>query len=347
MKPQIVSVPSVNQPIARCPGFAKKQLADYKLDRCALCEFGCRYCSSNSGNYLRINQERFADLTEAQTGERTYPSNNSRLMFEWPDFKEKLDKQLAHRHPSWSEDMTLVYSMLTDGFSPTLVRSGQTEETLRAVLEKTPFRIRVLTKNAIVGKTEWLNFFQEYNDRFVVGLSIGSMDDQWAKRVELFTPPPSRRLVALNSVQDAGIATYGMLCPVFPDVLEGNRLEELVDRIRPDLVERVWAEPFNDRKNWEAVRAGYDEDSEGYQWLTAVYERRQKNLWSEYATELYLRLSAKAKREGWLYKLRYLLYEGSIAPKDAKHFHGLEGVLLQSKPGPDGKSRNPHIAVLQ
>jgi DNA repair photolyase len=297
---------------------------------------------------LRINQEPFADLTEAQTGERTYPSDDPGLTFAWPDFQERLDAQLAKKHPSWrSSEMTLVYSMLTDGFSPMLVRSGQTEETLRAVLEKTPFRIRVLTKNAIVGKEKWLGLFKEHADRFVVGLSTGSMDDKWAKKVELFTAPPSRRLVALHAVQGAGIATYGMLCPVFPDLLEGNKLEDLVDRIRPELVEHVWAEPYNDRKNWEKVRFGYDEGSSGYKWMTEVYEHGRKELWSAYATELYVRLRDKARREGWLRKLRYLLYETAITPNDAQQFHGLKGVLLQSKPAHNGKSRNPYMAALR
>ena len=347
MNTRVVSVPSVQQPIAASPGFAKKLLADFKLDCIGLCQFGCLYCSSNNGNYLRMNRAEFADLTEQQLGVRSLPTGNPELMFDWPDFTERLEKQLAGKRPDFGKGMTLVYSMLTDGFSPRLVNSGITEKTLRTVLERTQFRIRVLTKNAIVGKQKWLDFFQEHASRFVVGLSIGSLDDRWAKEVERGTPSPSHRLKAMAQLQAAGIATYGMLCPVFPDVLEGNRLEELVDRIRPDLVEHVWAEPFNDRRNWEAVRSGYDEGSSGYKWLTAVYEREEKHLWSEYATELYVRLRDKAKREGWLRKLRYLLYELDITPKDANHFKGLKGVLLQSKPGEDGKSRNPHIAALQ
>src|SRR5688500_18922488 len=110
--------------------------------------------------------------------------------------------------------------MQTDGFSPHLVQTPITEEALRLVLEKTSFRIRILTKNAVVGKDHWLRFFEQYRDRFVVGLSIGSLDDAWAKRVEMFTPPPTRQLNALRALQDAGIATYGMLCPMFPDLLD-------------------------------------------------------------------------------------------------------------------------------
>ena len=81
--------------------------------------------------------------------------------------------------------------------------------------------------------------------------------------------------------------------------------------------------------------------------MTEVFENGRKDLWSEYATELYVRLRDKAKREGWIGKLRYLLYEGGITERDAPQLAGLEGVLLQSKPGEDEKSQNLHIARLQ
>jgi len=237
--------------------------------------------------------------------------------------------------------------MLTDPFSPGAVRAGTTEAALNLVLERTSFRIRVLTKNAIVGTEKWVRFFLANRDRFVVGLSIGSLDDAWAKRVEMFTPPPPRRLAALQKLQDAGIATYGMLCPMFPDLLDDDVLERLVDRVQPDLVEHVWAEPFNNRQNWEKVRAGYPTGSAGYRWFTDVYERRNKAIWSAYATDLYLRFRDKARAEGWIQKLRYLLYERWITEPDAERFGGLEGVWLQSKPDENGKSRNRFLARYQ
>ena len=135
MKPKIVKVPSIQQPITPSPGFAKKGLADFKLDACALCGFGCRYCSSNVGNYLRINRSRFADLTEQQLGQRLLPAEDPALMFVWPDYLEQLQSQLSKKGSSWGAGQTLVYSMLTDGFSPELIKLGITETSLRLVLE--------------------------------------------------------------------------------------------------------------------------------------------------------------------------------------------------------------------
>lgn len=346
-KPLIVNIRAIHAPIQPSPGFAKKGLSEFKLDVMGLCQYGCRYCSSNSGNYLRINRKRFADRTKKQLGKRIYPANEPALTFQWPDVLERLQNQLARKPADWGQGQTLVYSMLTDGFSPIVVSQSVTEKALRLVLEKTSFRIRVLTKNAVVGQDHWIRFFLDHPGRFVVGLSIGTLDDRWARQVETFTALPTGRLEALRRLQDAGVPTYGMLCPIFPDVLEAGRLEELVDRVRPQLVEDLWAEPFNDRQNWQHVRAGYAADSTGFNWLTDVYGERRLDRWSQYATELYQRLRQKARAEGWIAKLKYLLYEGNITERDSVIFRRFEGVLLQSAKGADGRSSNPHLARFQ
>ena len=347
MKLKIVEVPSIAEPITRSPGFEKKLLSDYKLDLMGLCGFGCTYCSSNAGNYLRINRERFADLTEAQLNERTYPAADPALTFTWPDVLDRLQAQIDKKPITWGAGKTLVLSMLTDAFSPLTLADGTTERALDMVMKGTSFRVRVLTKGAVVGSAAWIERFRRWSGRVVVGLSTGTLDDDWASRAEIGTSSPHARLGALHRLQEAGVPTFGMLCPVFPDMLEGDRLEHLVDRIRPDLVEHVWAEPYNDRLNWRAVRSGYADGSAGWRWLTSVYERGRKDLWSAYAAELYERLIAKARRDGWAHKLRFLLYEDQIAAADAPRFAGLEGVLLQSKPGDDGKSANPWIRRLR
>jgi hypothetical protein len=118
MRNKIVIVPAVNKPIKRSPGFEKKALGTYKLDIMALCGFGCRYCSSNMGNYLRINQQRFAALTQAQLGERILPNDDHSLTFLWTDILDRLDAHLRDHPPTWGAGHTLVFSMLTDGFSP-------------------------------------------------------------------------------------------------------------------------------------------------------------------------------------------------------------------------------------
>jgi DNA repair photolyase len=342
-----VVVPSITKPIQPSPGFEKKGLAEYKLDLLALCGFGCAYCSSNEGNYLRIHREEFRKLTIAQTGLDVVPADSPGLTFEWPDVIEKLEAQLARKPRTWGAGLTLVFSMLTDGFSPRLVQSGLTRRALDLIIERTSFRIRVLTKNACVGSRGWIEFFAEHADRFVVGLSTGTLDDGWAKRVEIGTSPPSKRLEALRRLQDAGVSTYGMLCPVFPDVLHRGDLDRLVEQIRPRRCETIWAEPYNDRTNWRRVQQTYPSDSRTHTWFTAAFETRGGGAWSEYAIDLYERLRAIAERDGWLDRLKYLLYEANLSPEFAPRLRDLAGVSLQSDPGGDGFSKSEAVAELQ
>lgn len=344
---KLVVVPTVNDPVKLSPGFAKKGLSEWKLDILALCEFGCRYCSSNHGNYLRINRERFADATAEQLGERVYPDEDPALTFRWAEILDSLERQLRSKRRGFGRDLTLVFSMLTDGFSPMLVADGTTEAALQLILDLTEFRIRILTKNAVVGTDKWIEFFAKHPGRFVVGLSCGTLDDDWASRIEVGTSSPSARLRSLRCLQEAGIPTYGMLCPIFPDVLEGNTLDVLLDRIAPDRCEAIWAEPYNNRVNWQIVRDAYAPGSRGQQWMDAVYGRRDRAQWSRYATDLYSRLRGRASQDGWIGKLKYLLYEGWITAADAQHYEGFGGLLLQSEPGEDGRSRNPYLAALQ
>ena len=184
-KRRLVVIPPLKSLIKESPGFAKKGLSDHKLDVLGLCEFGCRYCSSNMGNYLRIFRERFADLTEAQLGDRVYPDDDPNLTFRFEgDVVEQLARELHGRRKDFGRDKVLVYSMLTDGFSPSLVTDGTTRAVLDLLMTKTTFRVRILTKNAVVGHSEWIEFFLQHRDRFVVGLSTGSLDPNWARAVE-------------------------------------------------------------------------------------------------------------------------------------------------------------------
>ncbi len=347
MKTKTVVVPPLKSLIKNAPGFAKKELATYKLDLIALCGFGCRYCSSNTGNYLRINRKKFANCATEQIGSPLKPTEDPSLMMIWPDVVKQLASEFESKPKTCGVGETLMFSMLTDGFSPYLVKEGITRSVLELILMKTSFRIRVLTKNAIVASDEWIQFFGEHKDRFVVGLSTGSLNDDWSRKMELGTSSPSERFRALKRLQTAGIPTFGMLCPVFPDMLDNEALESMIDMINPSKVEHIWAEPYNDRINWKLVQSSFSPESSAYKWFTKVYDQKKTELWSMYATDIYLRLKSKAEREGWISKLRYLLYENNITYSDAQKFGDMEGLLLQNKPGAESLSKHPMFSEMQ
>src|SRR5262245_18757037 len=116
MKPVIVDVPGIADPLKFSPGFEKKDLATRKLDIMGWCQASCLYCSSPSGNYLRINKRRFADLAEEQTGRRLYPGVDPALTLRWEDFEQNLDEQLRTKPKdgSWGQGEDCQFGQLVD-----------------------------------------------------------------------------------------------------------------------------------------------------------------------------------------------------------------------------------------
>lgn len=325
----------------------KKKLADVHLEALMFCEFGCRYCSSNAGLHLTFLKRSLNATVEEVTGQQFDPHDAGNVAIAYDGIVEALDQELSQKRKKPGVGKTLVYSQLTDGFSPVLLKTETARKILDLLIEKTAYRIRILTKNAIVGNPQWVDYFADHKDRFVVGLSVGTLDSQFTHKMEAMTSRPQSRIQAMQNLQDAGVPTYGMLCPVFPQVLESDELEKLVDGIRPQMCEHVWAEPYNERHNWKQVRSCYEEGSRMWDWMTEVYGQKDKAVWSRYATELFVRIHDKAVNEGWSDKLRYLLYENDITASDAPRFGALDGVLLQSKPEKSGLSRNESFATIQ
>jgi DNA repair photolyase len=346
MRSTVIEVPPRKRIIAHST-WRKKRLAERHLEALLYCEFECEYCSSDSGLHLRFLHETLDQIVRKVTGRPFDPHNADHLVIAYSGVVAALERELDSCSRKPGNGLTLVYSQLTDGFSPVLLRTETTRRILELLLEKTCYRIRILTKSAIVGRPSWVRFFADHADRFVVGLSTGTLDSRFAGRMEGLTSRPESRLEALRNLQDAGVPTFGMLCPVFPQVLDSDELERLVDGIRPELCEHVWAEPFNERHNWKHVRDVYSPESTYWNWMTRVFGDGDNVLWSRYATDLYTRLHKKAVEEGWSEKLRYLLYEDNISKEDSTKFRGLDGVLLQSKSYENGRSKNRHFARLQ
>jgi DNA repair photolyase len=316
------------------------------LDALLFCEFACVYCSSNSGLHLKFSKRTINAAVNAVTGKEFDPHNAAQIVIGYRDLVQRVDAELSDCRRKPGAGKTLVYSQLTDGFSPVLLKTGIARQLLDLILEKTEYRIRVLTKNAVVGQPEWLRYFSAHRERFVVGLSTGMLDDSACPELELRTSKSESRIKALHGLQDAGVPTFGMLCPVMPHV-SPDELDRLIDAIRPEKCEKIWAEPFNDRENWRKVRDCYGTTTRVGRWLTRVYEDDEKSSWSRYATDLYEQIYRKAEQGGWSAKLRYLLYESDISAEDAPRFQNLDVVLLQCVPDKSGRSRNPQFANRQ
>ena len=326
--------------------WGKKELGDFHVDMLKFCEFGCPYCSSNNAPHLRFLPSAVRSSISEQIGHNFSPHRDGGVTIAYRDAIPSLHSELTRCRYRNDYGKTLVYSQLTDGFSPTLVSSGATRATLDLLIRHTRFRIRILTKNAVVGTDEWIRYFDYHRDRFTIGLSIGTLDDRLGQQIECGTSLPSERIAALRRLQDAGLSTYGMLCPVFRQPLMTDELEELISLLRLERCEKVWFEPYNNRRNWQQVRDAFDKQSER-DWFTEVFEEKRTDLWSDYAGHLYRRVRRAADAGGWTDKIRYLLYEASMEREHMHMLKDLKGILFQSPTAEDGLSRNEAVRSVQ
>jgi hypothetical protein len=271
VKNRLVVIQDTKKALQPSPGWSKKALADFHVEMTGLCGFGCLYCSSNSSEWLRITSGEHDAATVAQLGELLTPKDNPELAYQWEHpVAPRLAEDLVRCRKTWGAGKTVAFSQMTDPLGPT-VDLDDFEASLYEVRERTSLRIRILTKNSLIASPRWIRVLQSLGDRVTVSLSTGTLDAEFTSRIEKGTSNPAARIRALRTLQDEGIPTYGMLCPVFPEVLTSGRLNELMDAIRPERCEFIWAEPYNDRQNWAKVREGYDVGTEAYDWFTRAF----------------------------------------------------------------------------
>jgi DNA repair photolyase len=120
---------------------------------------------------------------------------------------------------------------MSDPYMPAEERHRLTEGALEAIAEY-GFGVHVITKSTLVLRDVALLQKISRRSTAAVSLSITTIDDALAHRVEPGAPPPSERFLALRALADAGIEARVALMPVLPF------LEDSPDNVRA-IVERA------------------------------------------------------------------------------------------------------------
>lgn len=177
------------------------------------------------------------------------------------------------------------------------------------ILEKTKFRIRILSKCTLLNRIiEEEMIPKRYHDRLILGYSIGTLDDKLAGAIEIGTSLPSKRIEALHRLQDLGISTFGMICPNLPQKDYIRFSKEICEAIRVDKCMHVWAEALNIRgknrdKTIKALTdAGFKEEAALLK--SVMVDDVASTKWEEYARETYEAHLKHIPAE----KLRFLQY---------------------------------------
>jgi DNA repair photolyase len=215
---------------------------------------------------------------------------------------ECVEKDLKKIKP---EDKRTVFFCTTCDPCATEEHTSMTISAIQLIMEKSDLQVRVLSKSDRI--FEIAKALDNFRDRIIYGLSTGTIRPEIAACIEENASPLKERLEMLHLLQDMRCRTFGMLCPILPS--ERPYLDQLLDAVRPDECEMVWAEPLNVRgKSLEKTRSrleecGFDGDAKI---LKEVMGNKDK--WRHYTKDLFLAVRDEFNKRGIRNKLRYLQY---------------------------------------
>lgn len=174
------------------------------------CEHGCIYC------YARPFHEFLGYSAGLDFETKIHVKRNA---------ADLLRRQFMRA--SW-KPQTISMSGVTDSYQPAEARLGVTRSLLEVFAE---FRnpVGIITKNALV--TRDLDLLGELanHDAASVAVSITTLDESIARKLEPRTSTIAKRFDAVRQLSDAGVPTSVMLAPIIPG---------LTDSDIPGLVER-------------------------------------------------------------------------------------------------------------
>lgn len=284
------------------PEFAKKGLAQYAINVGTKCDHNCTYCST--GSMLRCHQS--FKVTKED------PFGHGYAIID-PDMPERV----AHDAKNMRNRGLVQLCTTVDAWSPAAQKYDIGRRCLDAVLSQPGWTVRILTKNAAVAKD--FDLIEKYRDRVLVGLSLTATPDKEdiMLAVEPNASPISERMAALELAYKIKLRTYGMLCPLLPNVADSpEQIDRLVGFGKKIGAEEVFAEAVNARGSGlrltedSLIAAGFAAEAK------AIHSIRKRENWSAYAVSLIKRLQTAMHNHGMTKCLRYLQYPTHLLEHD-------------------------------
>jgi DNA repair photolyase len=135
----------------------------------------------------------------------------------------------AFERPSWKGDC-IVFSGNTDCYQPLEARYGLTRRLLE-LCHAYCNPVAVITKGSVIRRDIELLAKLARDARCRVTISIAFADDQAARLIEPWAPPPSKRFETLAMLADAGVPCGVSLAPLIPG-LNDDQVSEILERAK-------------------------------------------------------------------------------------------------------------------
>lgn len=147
-------------------------------------------------------------------------------------------------------DPQVIYiGMNSDPYQHSEIEYCQTRKALEVIAEK-GFSASVLTKSALISRD--VDLFKEMPSPSA-GISVAFNDEISRKRFEKKAASTAERINALKTLNEAGIKTYTLICPIMPYITDP---ESIINQVAP-FSDQIWAYKLKidsiDDPNWKSL----------------------------------------------------------------------------------------------
>jgi len=165
------------------------------------CEFGCRYC------YARYTHE-FMELE---------PEDFERKIYVKAEAGAHAARELA---PRAMHGPHIAMGTATDPYQPAEEEFGATRAVLESMARESGLSVSITTKsNRVVRDIDLLQRIGERSS-ISVNLSVTTLNQRLARRLEPRAPRPDLRLDAVTRLREAGIAAGVFAMPILPGITD-------------------------------------------------------------------------------------------------------------------------------
>ncbi len=159
-------------------------------------------------------------------------------------FKARLKKYVLRNLIKEVEKVDTYISMANSGdaYTPEEKKFGITRKCLEIFKEKS-IPVLIITKSDIVARD--IDILSEM--KASVSITITTLSNEKAKKIEPNAPPPDKRIRALEKLSETGIQCSARIDPIIPD-FNDNEIEEIVASISP-FVKHIVASTLKPRRD--------------------------------------------------------------------------------------------------
>ncbi len=228
---------------------------DYVANPYTGCQHGCIYCYAE---FMKRFTNHKGDV--------------------WGKFLDVKQFDESKIKPHKFDDKTILLSSVTDPYIPLELKYKNTRKILERLVG-TKAEITILTKSKFFERD--VDLFKQF-ENIEVGISICSLNDDFAKKVEKGASRPSERLKALKNVHERGVNTWLFISPFFPRITDYKEIiERSKDYVNSYMFENLNFRPHNIPRILSLIKSDYPE-------LLDLYNsfRKDPSLWEEIEVQI-------------------------------------------------------------